>query len=170
MEIILDGEISVQKIDENGNTLKISTFSVGDVLGENLLFSSRNFYPMTTVAKTDTTVLLLYKPLVLGLGQLSSAFMTNLLCAISDRTLILTDKIDAISLKTIRQRISDFLKYEYYYQQSHTIKLRISKKELAERIGVQRSSLSRELAKMRDDGLIDFDSRTITIKKGTLLK
>jgi len=170
MEIILEGEISVQKIDENGNTLKISTFSVGEILGANLLFSSRNFYPMTTIAKTNTTVLLLNKSIVLGLGQLSSTFMTNLLCAISDRTLILTDKIDAISLKTIRQRISDFLKYEYYYQHSDIIKLRFSKKELAERIGVQRSSLSRELAKMRDDGLVDFDSKTIKIKSRNLLR
>ncbi|MEA4939555.1 MAG: helix-turn-helix domain-containing protein, partial [Christensenella sp.] len=43
------------------------------------------------------------------------------------------------------------------------IKLEITKKALAERIGVQRTSLSRELTKMRDEGLIDFDSESIKV-------
>ena len=34
---------------------------------------------------------------------------------------------------------------------------------LAERIGVQRTSLSRELAKMREDGLIEFNSVSVTL-------
>jgi CRP-like cAMP-binding protein len=47
MDIILEGRVSVQKIDEDGNILKINVFSGGDILGANLLFSSRNSYPMT---------------------------------------------------------------------------------------------------------------------------
>ncbi|NLZ83309.1 MAG: winged helix-turn-helix domain-containing protein, partial [Clostridiales bacterium] len=43
------------------------------------------------------------------------------------------------------------------------IKLNMTKKALAERIGVQRTSLSRELAKMRAEGLILFDKDAITI-------
>ncbi|HPE16011.1 MAG TPA: helix-turn-helix domain-containing protein, partial [Oscillospiraceae bacterium] len=39
----------------------------------------------------------------------------------------------------------------------------MTKKALAERIGVQRTSLSRELAKMRDDGLIKFDIDSIEL-------
>ncbi|MDD4541884.1 MAG: helix-turn-helix domain-containing protein, partial [Eubacteriales bacterium] len=33
----------------------------------------------------------------------------------------------------------------------------------AEQLGVQRTSLSRELAKMRDNGLVEYDARTITL-------
>ena len=39
----------------------------------------------------------------------------------------------------------------------------MTKKVLADKIGVQRTSLSRELSKMKNDGLIDFDSESITI-------
>jgi len=46
----------------------------------------------------------------------------------------------------------------------------MSKKALAEKIGIQRSSLSRELNKMRKDGLIDFNSKYITINDVELLK
>ena len=41
----------------------------------------------------------------------------------------------------------------------------MTKKALAERIGVQRTSLSRELAKMRADGLIKYDAESIEIMR-----
>ena len=59
----------------------------------------------------------------------------------------------------------NYLNYESKKQNSNHIKLNITKKALAEKIGVQRTSLSRELAKMRKDGLIQFDSDTITLLK-----
>jgi Mn-dependent DtxR family transcriptional regulator len=73
-------------------------------------------------------------------------------------------------MKTIRQCIIDFLTYEYYIQNSLRIVLGISKKELAERIGVQRPSLLRELNKMRTDGLIEYDAHSITIKDIILIE
>lgn len=164
MDIVLEGRISVQKIDENGNVLKITVFSDGDVLGANLLFSSRNSYPMTVVAESDTVILHIYKELILELSQTNVRFMAGLMVVISDRTLVLTDKIDAISLKTIRQRLVDFLRYERYLQKSNILHMTISKKDLAERLGIQRTSLSRELNKMRKDGLLDYKTRIITLK------
>ena len=65
--------------------------------------------------------------------------------------------------RTIRECIISYLNYESKKQESSTIKLEITKKALAERIGVQRTSLSRELARMRDEGLIDFDSESIKV-------
>ena len=165
MGIILDGKVSVQKIDKNGSILKISVFLGGDMLGANLVFSKRNTYPMTVVAESKTVILHLYKEFILELCQKNLGFMTGLMTAISDRTLVLTDKIHAISFKTIRRSVLEYLKYECYLQKSNTIKLSISKKDFADRLGVQRTSLSRELNKMRKDDLIEYDARTITLKK-----
>lgn len=170
MDIILAGRVSVQKIDEDGNILRVAVFSGGEVLGANLLFSRSNLYPMTIVAEGETVILHIYKELILRLGQSSSAFMAELLAVVANKTLLLTDKIHALSLKTIRQQVCDFLQYEYYAQKSDVIELKISKKELAQRLGVHRTSLSRELNKMRREGLIEYDARSITLKglKGKL--
>ncbi|MCB2291150.1 Crp/Fnr family transcriptional regulator [Clostridium sp. CS001] len=162
-DIILNGTIIVQEIDSQGNVLTISNFTVGDVLGGNLLFSHKNFYPMTISSKTDTKILHINKDLVLKLCQSNIIFLNNFLTSISDKTLILTDKIKALSMKTIRQCIIDFLVYESYCQGSHIVKLQLTKKELAEKFGIQRPSLSRELNKMRKDGLIEYDTHFITI-------
>jgi len=163
LDIILEGEVFVQKIDAEGNTLTIYNFVSGDVIGENLLFSNRNNYPMTIIAKYNSTILHVKKELILRLCQENIEFLNNFLQSISDKTLILTDRINALTLKSIRQSIAEFLIQEYNLQKNLKIKLSMTKKELAEKMGIQRPSLSRELNKMRRDGLITFDSKYITI-------
>lgn len=163
LDIILKGTIVVQGIDSKGNVLTISDFNIGDALGGNLLFSHKNFYPMTVIAKNNATVLHIKKDLILKLCQSNINFLNHFLQSISDKTLILTDKIKSISMKTIRECIIDFLIYESYSQNSKTVKLEMTKKELAEKFGIQRPSLSRELNKMRKDGLIEYDAHSITI-------
>ncbi len=169
VDIILEGRVAIQKIDEEGNILTIDVFSRPEMIGTHLIFSTHNVYPMTVVAETDVVILRLGRELIIKLGQSSPDFMVALLQIISDRIIILAEKIRAISHKTIRQRIIDFLTYEYHIQQSEIIKLNYSKKELAERLGIQRTSLSRELNKMRKDGFLDYNARTITLKKSELI-
>jgi len=164
LDIILQGIISVQKIDSNGNVLNIYDFEIGDILGGNLIFSKRNEYPMTLISKNDSVILHIKKDLILELCKTNTNFLEEFFSLISDKTLMLTEKIKSLTMKTIRQCIIEFLLYETYSQKSTTIKLNVSKKDLAERIGVQRTSLSRELNKMRKDNLISYNANSITIK------
>ena len=162
-DIILKGQVFVQKIDEKGNVLTITEFKVGDSIGGNLLFSRYPYYPMSVVAKSDAEILHIPKDFVLQLCQTSQDFLIQFLTCISDKTAILTSKIKSISMKSIKESIIEFLNYEYYSQKSKEIKLNMTKKELAERLGIQRTSLSRELNKMKKDGLIDYNTHSITI-------
>jgi len=164
VEIILDGKVTVQNIDENGNILVIDNFGVGDIIGANLMFSSKNVYPMTVIASMRTIIITIRKEIILDLCHRSLLFLIGLLGEISDKTIILTEKINAISRKSIRQCILEFLKQEQIRQGRKVIDLPLSKKELAERLGIARSSLGRELIKMRKNGMLEYDARTITIK------
>lgn len=170
VDVIIEGEVTVQKIDEKGNVLTIAEFSEGENFGENLLFSNHPVYPMSIIAKMDTILLQVSKELILELCQDNKDFLLQFLNCISVKTNILTSKIQSISLKSIRECIIDFLNYEYRIQNNYRITLQISKKELAERLGIQRTSLSRELNKMRQDGLVDFDAHSIFIKNLELIK
>ncbi|EYE87266.1 transcriptional regulator [Fervidicella metallireducens AeB] len=162
-DIILKGQVLVQKIDEKGNVLTVAEFKIGDSMGGNLLFSNYPYYPMSVIAKSDTEILHIPKDVMLQLCQTSQDFLVKFLTSISDKTAILTSKIKSISMKSIRESIIEFLNYEYYTQKRNKIKLNITKKELAERLGIQRTSLSRELNKMKKDGLIDYNAHSITI-------
>lgn len=164
MDILLGGNLSIQSIDIDGNILTIAEFSPYDMIGANLIFSNRNTYPMNIISKTDVILLKIKKELILELCHYDKEFLLKFLSSLSDKTIVLTDKINLISMKTIRELIIDFLTNEHIYQESRVITLKTSKKELAERFGIQRPSLSRELKNMREEGLIEFDAKTITIK------
>lgn len=165
LEIVLSGKVVVDRIDESGNLLTISEFYRDDILGGSLLFSKNPYYPMTVLTQLPTDILEIDREVLFELIYNNPMFLRTYLELISDRTFILGDKIKHYINRTIRESIMNYLNYERKNQNSNQIKLNITKKALAEKIGVQRTSLSRELAKMRKDGLIQFDSDTITLLK-----
>ena len=165
MDIILEGSISIQNIDERGNILSIVVLDVGDMLGGNLIYSDKNEYPMTITAKTDVKLLRIRKNTILDLCQVNKDFLVNLLSLFSDKALVLTNKISSLAKKTIREKIMEFLLFEINRQKNNTIILPLSKKELSERFGVERPSLQRELSKMKKEGLIYYDAKSITLIK-----
>ena len=57
LDIVIRGEVAVQKIDENGNVLTVTVFSPFDILGANLVFAAENKYPMTVSANSDVVII-----------------------------------------------------------------------------------------------------------------
>ena len=163
LEIILSGKVVIERIDESGNLMTIAEFFSGDVLGGNLMFSKNPHYPMTATTKQPTVILEINKTRLFQLFSDNHDFLRSYLEYVSDHTVILGDRIKHYVNRTIRESIMSYLDYELKKQNGNIIKLSITKKALAEKIGVQRTSLSRELAKMRDDGLIKFDIDSIEL-------
>ncbi|HPR94360.1 MAG TPA: Crp/Fnr family transcriptional regulator [Syntrophomonadaceae bacterium] len=163
LEIILSGKVVIERIDESGNLMTIAEFFSGDVLGGNLMFSKNPYYPMTVTAKEATLILEINKDCLFNLFSDNHEFLRSYLEYVSDHTVILGDRIKHYVSRTIRESIVSYLDYECKKQNSNIIKLSMTKKALAERIGVQRTSLSRELAKMREDGLIEFTPVSISL-------
>ncbi len=125
---------------------------------------------MTVSTQLPTDILEIDREALFELFCNNAIFLRTYLELTSDRAFILGDKIKHYINKTIRESIMNYLNYESKKQNSNHIKLNITKKALAERIGVQRTSLSRELAKMRAEGLIEFDSVSIKLLHNFLNK
>ena len=163
LEIILSGEIVVERIDESGGLLTIAEFLSNDILGGNLLFSQHPQYPMTITSKQQSVILEIDKELLFQLFCENPSFLRKYLEYVSDHSTILSFKLKSYVNRTIRENILSFLEHEKKKQNSNRIILNMTKKALADKIGVQRTSLSRELSKMKNDGLIDFDLRSIIL-------
>ena len=163
LEIILSGRVVVERIDESGNLMAVAEFLGDDILGGNLLFSKNPHYPMTITAKSPTLILEINRERLFQLFSDNHDFLKSYLEFVSDHAMILGDRIKHYVNRTIRESLLSYFDYESKKQSSKHIILNITKKALAERIGVQRTSLSRELAKMRDDGLIRYDTVSIEL-------
>ena len=147
LEIILSGKVVIERIDESGNLMTIAEFLGGDVLGGNLMFSKNPYYPMTVTAKEATLILEINKDRLFRLFSDNHEFLSSYLEYVSDHTVILGDRIKHYVNRTIRESIISYLNFEAKKQNSSIIKLSMTKKALAERIGVQRTSLSREIGR-----------------------
>lgn len=163
LEVILSGRAVIERIDENGGLLRVAIFEPDALLGGNLLFSAQPHYPMTVTAQSALEVLEISRETLFDLLCAHPRFLREYLETVSDHTFLLGNKIRHDLRRGIRESLKNWLRQEALRQRGLTITLPMSKKEMAERIGVQRTSLSRELAKMRGEGLIDFTRTTLTI-------
>ncbi len=170
LEIILDGNVHVERIDESGNLMTIAEFWSDEILGGNLLFSKNPYYPMTITAKNPVVILEIHKERLFEIFSDNPVFLKCYLEFVADHTTILGDRIQHYVNKSMRDCIMKYLELERQKQNTNLIKLPITKKAWAEKMGVQRTSLSRELAKMKKDGLIRYDSKFIELLQAFFTK
>lgn len=163
LSVVLDGVIEIQKLDADGNILIVASLEKGNVFGENLLFGDRHFYPMSVVCKNSSTVLHIHKSYVETLLQKNHEFLVIFLRILSNKAMALSSKLKQVSMKSLRQMICNYILSLYKKDKSLEINLNMSKKDWADKLGVQRPSLSRELINMKKDGLIDYDRSKIII-------
>ncbi|MBI6872605.1 Crp/Fnr family transcriptional regulator [Clostridium aciditolerans] len=168
--IVLSGSVEVQKIYASGKTVTISKLNEGHIFGEVIIFSNRSTYPATIASPENSKVMFISKENILKLSSINSKFLNNFMTLLSNKILMLNNKLRNISYQTIRQKIASYILEEYESQQKLTIKLSCTKKEMAEQLGIPRPSLSRELINMKDEGIIDFVKNTITILDLELLE
>ena len=163
MDLIVSGGVEIRSIDKDGKTRVLSTLSKGDILGANILFSSKREYPFSVVCIEELELFKISKEEVLSFSEKNREFVEGILTIISDKTTDLTSWISNISLKTLREKIIDYLRIQSAIQESNLIYLPTTKSLLAERLGVQRTSLSRELSILEKEGRIKVKNRSILV-------
>lgn len=162
--ILLEGLLEVQTLYPSGKLLTFAQLKPVETFGEAILFSKVNKFPATIVAIKDSKIMFIKKEDLISCLTNCHKFMENFLELLSNKLLMLNKKVKMLSLESIRKKIGNFLKEEYKKQGSNIIKVSLSRKEMAEHMGIQRPSLSRELIKMRKEGIIEFDKKVIKIK------
>lgn len=161
--LIIEGKIVVERLYPSGKEIIMKSLKSGDVFGEALIFSEFNKYPATVVSRENCSILYLTKGEIIKLFSLNPMFMENFMGLLSEKVIILNNKIKSLSLKTVKQKVVDYILQECISQKTNTIKLKGSKEDLALYIGIPRPSLSRELIKLRDEGFIEFDRHNINV-------
>ncbi len=163
ISIILSGDIEIHKPFSSGKVVTISHFTAGNIFAESLVFSDMKTYPATVVSSSSSCVMNIPRvELVQMLGR-QPQVLENFAGVLSRRIHMLNDRITSLSLDSTRKKIVNILLLEYGRQKSQYLLLPYSRKKMAELLNIPRPSLSRELIRMKDDGLIDFYKNRIKI-------
>jgi CRP-like cAMP-binding protein len=161
VDLVIKGYIRAEQIDVNGNALVVREFGPNNYIGTNVLYSSNRKYMLHIIAVEETVLHKIPKQTI-GLFLENSDFRQKFIKLISDNTMYFGRHIKQSYRKSLREKIITFLEEQILKQHSNTISLNMSKTNLAMIFGVERTSLSRELQKMKNESIIDFDRNTIT--------
>ncbi len=107
--IILQGQVAVKKIFSTGRAVTLASFGPGQVLGESVLFSGSSYYPADLIAREETVLLFLPRQDLLRLFRRDQDILLRYMESISRRVLLLSEKIEFLSLGTIRQKLAYYL-------------------------------------------------------------
>jgi cAMP-binding proteins - catabolite gene activator and regulatory subunit of cAMP-dependent protein kinases len=172
--IILKGEATVSKENAEGNRVIMTVLHEGDIFGEMIAFSGQKTWPASVQAQEDCIVFFLPNDKIVGecekMCPWHRSLIRNLLCVISERALMLNKKVEYLTIKSMRGKIGTYLLEQYKKTGKRDITLPLNRNELADFLNVSRPSMSREICKMRDEGLIDFHMTAFRILDVEALK
>lgn len=165
--IVIEGQVMVSKARFSGTRLLMTTLSRGDIFGEMVCFLDEAKYPADITAITDATIAFVSPEKVIGTCQEScqshQMLIKNLLKMMSKKAMGLNRKVNYLSLKTLKGKISAFLLEQAELNKSLMFQISMNRDEWAEFFNVSRPSLSRELSLMKSDAWIDYHKSSFKI-------
>lgn len=163
--IVITGLVQVCADDIEGGRMIMAEVTPGTSFGESLCFLKAQDSPVYIYASEDSEVLWL-TPEALYDGP-GDAFQTELLrrftAALAEKNLSMNNRIQVLSKLSLRGKLYAYFTELAAEQGSNTILLPMNRDDTAAYIGANRSALSRELARMKAEGLIDYYRNAVRI-------
>lgn len=158
--IIIEGEILIKTYTYYGKEEIINLVQENDLFGQFLLFSSQPLYLGTGIANRKTKIAVIKKAALMKLFSENQAFLEAYLNQICSESLKIKQQAKLLAHKNIRDRIMYYFKL---YQKNQIITIK-SVTDFANILSIPRPSLSRELIKMEQEGLIKKINKQIYLK------
>lgn len=159
--VLVDGELHIQTDDYWGNRSIVDRIGVGEMFGEAYVASESGALLNDVVAIADSAVIFFDVKRIITVCSSACVFhstvVKNLFFAISEKNRKLVQKLGHISKRSTREKLISYLSEEAKKQNSASFIIPFNRQQLADFLSVDRSAMSNELCKMRDEGLLEFD-------------
>lgn len=166
--IIIAGSVDMVKEDLWGNKTMLVRIRKDEVFGETFACGSDNLSVVTFMVSEDAKILFMPFDRVMHSCTMACQFhhrlIENMVHIIANKNRDLMRKVEVVSKRTIREKLLAYLSIQAQIQDSRYFEIPLGRVELAEYLCVDRSALTRELTKMKDDGLIDYDRNCFRLK------
>lgn len=159
--MLLEGGIHIQKEDYWGNLSILGEISAGEIFGEVYACLESDTIRNDAVAIRTSEVLFLDVKRILTMCpsacQFHGRLIRNLLSVLAEKNKMLTHKLEHMSKRTTREKLLSYLSEQSQRAGSPVFDIPFNRQQLADFLSVDRSAMSAELCRMRDDGLLSFD-------------
>ena len=159
MGLVLEGSVTIESNDVWGNRTIISHVGKGQVFAETYALLENEPMLVDVTASEDCRILFLrsgrIQSLKSSLEPWTLKYVTNLLTISMHKNLILSGRSFHTAPKTIRGRVMAYLNSVSLQRHSREFDIPFDRQQLADYLNLERSALSKEIGKMRREGLID---------------
>ena len=158
--IVLSGQVQVVQDDYYGKRSILAKIDTGSLFGESFACAEIKTLPVSVITTTESELLFidchrLAVPCAKACG-FHSKLIQNMLSIVSMKNILLTQKIEYTSKHTTRKKLLAYLSAEAKKAGSSRFCIPFNRQELADYLSVERSAMSAELSKLRNDGLLNF--------------
>ena len=165
--VLVSGQIHIQSDDYWGNRTIVNRIAAGDMFGEAYIAPDSGAMLNDVLAVEDSAVIFFDVQRIVTVCSSGCRFhsmvVKNLFFAISEKNRILVQKLGHISKRSTREKLLSYLSEEAKRRNSVSFSIPFNRQHLADFLSVDRSAMSNELCKMRDEGLLEFDKNNFRL-------
>ena len=156
--IVLSGAIHILREDYWGKRKIIARIESGASFGEAFAYAEVKELPVSIIAAEESEVLFLDCRRILkqcsSVCTFHASLIKNLALLLAEKNIAFIQKLEHITQTTTREKLLSYLSGQAQLERKSSFDIPFSREELADYLSVERSAMSAELSKMRDDGLI----------------
>ena len=157
--LVISGSVQIESVDVVGNKSILGIVETGDIFAESYACIPNQPILVDVKVCENAKILFISVPTLFSESHScghGAKLIQNLLRVSSRKNLNLSMRIFHSASKTIRGRLVSYFSEQVSIQGSNHIKIPLDRQQLADYLGVERTALSKELGKMRDDGMLTF--------------
>jgi len=165
--VLVEGKLLVQYDDFWGNRSIVNVIRTAEMFGEAYVAPESGAILNDVVAEEECVVIFFDVRKILTVCSTACRFhsmvVQNLFFAISEKNRKLVQKIGHMSMRSTRAKLLSYLSEEAKRHNNRHFTIPFNRQQLADFLCVDRSAMSNELCKMRDEGLVKFDKNEFTL-------
>ena len=165
--ILLSGKANVIGIDYYGNRNIISRVLPSDIISEDFACAEVDAVPISVVAEDSCEVMFVDCSHIMHTCENNCGFHTqmiyNLMKNLARKSVSFQEKIEITSKRTTREKLLTYLDLEAKRAGSRSFEIPFDRQELSDYLEVNRSGLSAEISKLRDEGVLESNKRSFRL-------
>lgn len=159
--IVVEGNAQITRDDAEGNRTILSEIDKSDMFAEAYVAAGYTEIPVTVIATSDCRIVWIPFNKIIGTCSSSCGFhktlVQNMMRVIAIKNIFMNEKMRILSCKTTKEKLLTYLNDYSERVGKDKFKIPFSRSELADFLSVDRSAMSRELSRLRDEGYIRYN-------------
>lgn len=150
----------------NGSQTILEHLKEGDIFGQMFYFHGAKENISVEASSKCTVRFIDYEHIVKRCSKACphhSQLVHNILFMVSEKTRNVCEHLEVLSQRSIRERLNSYFEILSSKADNKTFEIPFTMTTLANYLSVDRSAMSRELGKMKDEGLLKINKKKITL-------